>query len=57
MNDSETKNLSKITTQTHAGLRWADVRNPNSETFAQLAKDYNLHPLHLAESIQGGEGL
>jgi len=52
MNDSETKNLSKITTQTHAGLRWADVRNPNSETFAQLAKDYNLHPLHLAESIQ-----
>lgn len=38
--------------QTHNGVTWADVRNPDSATFAQLEKDYNLHPLHLAESVQ-----
>lgn len=39
-------------TQTHDGATWVDVSNPNSDTFAQLEREYHLHPIHLTESVQ-----
>jgi magnesium transporter len=41
-----------IRTQTHNGVTWLDVQNPNSDVLAQLEKQYHLHPQHLNESIQ-----
>jgi magnesium transporter len=38
--------------QTHGDITWLDVHNPNSETFAQLEREYHLHPIHLTESVQ-----
>src|ERR1700749_1674513 len=42
----------KIRLQKHGDTTWLNVRNPNSETFKQLEKDYRLHPVHLSESVQ-----
>ena len=42
----------KITVQKHGNTTWVNVSNPDSEVFAQLERDYNLHPLHLSESVQ-----
>jgi magnesium transporter len=38
--------------QTHSGVTWVDVENPDSEVFARLEREYKLHPLQLHESIQ-----
>ena len=51
MAGTETAN-NKIVSQTHRGVTWLDVHKPDSETFAQLEKQYGLHPLHLTESVQ-----
>ena len=34
------------------GITWRNIVNPSPETFAQLEADYQLHPVHLKESIQ-----
>ena len=41
-----------IQSQQHDNVTWLDVLNPDAETFAKLESIYNLHPIHLHESVQ-----
>lgn len=41
-----------IRMQKHYDVTWLDVENPNPEVFEQLKNDYQLHEVHLKESIQ-----
>ncbi len=34
------------------GITWLNLTNPTKEVFARLEADYNLHPVHLKESVQ-----
>ena len=51
MGEQETQ-TSAIRSQKHINTTWVDVRNPSSETFSKLEKDYHLFPIHLTESVQ-----
>ncbi|HSX30324.1 MAG TPA: magnesium transporter CorA family protein [Candidatus Saccharimonadales bacterium] len=51
MGDGEIQN-GKIRIQKHGDITWVDVRNPDSDTFADLGERYHLHPIHLTESVQ-----
>jgi magnesium transporter len=42
----------QINSQKHGDITWLDVQNPDTDCFDQLEKDYQLHPVHLNESIQ-----
>lgn len=37
---------------THNGITWLHLANPTKEDFSRLEADYNLHPVHLKESVQ-----
>jgi magnesium transporter len=52
MGDSEIQNTDKIHIQTHGGVSWVDVHNPDSAVFEILRQEYRLHPVHMSESIQ-----
>jgi magnesium transporter len=49
---TETQNIESVRQQKHGAVTWADVHRPSAEVFEQLKRDYQLHPLHLNESIQ-----
>jgi magnesium transporter len=51
MGDGDSKN-GKVRSQKHGGVTWLDVTAPDAETFAQLEREYHLHPLFLKESVQ-----
>lgn len=51
MGEQETQ-TGTIRSQKHGNTTWLDVRNPASDTFAKLEKDYRLFPIHLTESVQ-----
>ncbi len=38
--------------QTHEGVTWIDVQNPDVDVLTDLEERYHLHPLHLHESTQ-----
>ena len=42
----------KAQSQKHHGLNWIDLENPGSELLAQLEHEYQLHPIHVKESLQ-----
>jgi magnesium transporter len=48
----ETPAAANLKTQRHNDITWVDVENPSRETFAELEREYRLHPVHLNESIQ-----
>lgn len=52
MSDNRAPKRGRVTTQSHHGVTWVDAENPNAEVFAELETKYNLHPLHLKESVQ-----
>jgi magnesium transporter len=55
MSDSEDQNQpqnDRIHVQTHNGVSWVDVHNPDSAVFEILRQEYHLHPVHMSESIQ-----
>lgn len=41
-----------IQTQKHYDVTWLDVESPSPEVFEQLEREYQLHAVHLKESIQ-----
>lgn len=46
------KRANALRTQRHVGVTWVDVDKPDTTAFAELEKRFNLHPVHLSESIQ-----
>jgi magnesium transporter len=50
--DGVSKPAGHIRTITRGEVSWLDVRDPDSDDFAQLSHDFQLHPVHLNESIQ-----
>ena len=37
---------------TYSGISWIDVQDPDTEALEDLRQAYNLHPIHLQESMQ-----
>jgi magnesium transporter len=52
MDEPNAKHTDKIHVQTHSGVSWIDVHNPDSAVFEILRQEYHLHPVHMSESIQ-----
>lgn len=38
--------------QEHGGVTWVDVYDPGTAVLERVAKEYDLHPLHIHESVQ-----
>lgn len=36
----------------HGGITWVDVRDPGASVLERLEREYDLHPLHVRESVQ-----
>jgi magnesium transporter len=52
MNNTETPAAANLQTIKSNGVTWVDIDNPTAVMLAQLEKDFHLHPVHLAESVQ-----
>ncbi len=48
----ETKTATSLRQQSHYNVTWVDVQNPTEDDFKKLEQDFQLHPVHLTESIQ-----
>ncbi|MEO8104894.1 MAG: magnesium transporter CorA family protein [Candidatus Saccharibacteria bacterium] len=52
MNHPEPRLASHIKPHQHNGITWLDVKNPAAADLERLQHDYQLHPIHLTESLQ-----
>jgi magnesium transporter len=49
---NEIKNQSDLRSITLDGIEWIDTQRPKAETLKYLEDKYNLHPVHVQESLQ-----